>query len=516
MNTDKIPPLVLCILDGWGKNDSEFGNAILASQTPNFDFLEKNFPPTHISASGEDVGLPEGQMGNSEVGHLNIGAGRVIMQDLPMINRAIKDGSFYENPVIHKGMMMALKNNVGYHLLGLVSDGGVHSHINHLEAILKKCRREGLKNVFIHAMTDGRDTAPHSGTEFIYRLLLSTLEIGVGKIATISGRYWGMDRDNRWDRLQKAYNAIVHGRGVATTDNPVGAIAESYNHQITDEFLDPTVVVDQDGAPSGLMREGDVVQFFNFRPDRIRQIVSALTEEDFNKFDRGHPPRLHLYCMTEYDPRFRLPAAFVHKPPEKGLGQLLSEFNISQFRTAETEKYAHVTYFLNGGIEARFPGETRCLIPSPKVATYDLKPEMNAGEVTNQAVNAITSGKAKMVVVNLANGDMVGHTGVFGAAIKAVETIDHCVGRMMEAVKKVGGNLIVTADHGNIEQMINSHHQPITAHSTNVVPFYIFGPKRFRLHNNGGALCDVAPTVLSLLEIKQPREMTGRSLILPV
>lgn len=508
-----MPTLVLCILDGWGSSDSEFGNAIAASKTPNFDYLNSNYPPITIAASGEEVGLPEGQMGNSEVGHLNIGAGRVVMQNLPKINRAIKDGSFFTNPVIDEGVKKALSDRVNYHLTGLVSDGGVHSHLNHIEAFLKKCKMDGLKNVYIHALMDGRDTPPDSGVRYMKQLVEITEKLSIGKVATVSGRYYGMDRDKRWDRVEKYYNAIVRGKGIVTADGPVEAVTNSYDKGITDEFIDPTVVIDEHGEPVGTIRKGDVVQIFNFRPDRVRQIVMALTEESFDVFGRGPKPGVHVYCMADYGEMFDLPIAFENRPPENTLGKLLCDLKIPQFRTAETEKYPHVTYFFNGGIETPFKGEARKMIPSPKVATYDLKPEMSAEEVTDQVVAAVDSGSYKVIVVNLANGDMVGHTGVFDAAVKAVETVDHCAGRMMAAVKKAGGYLIVTADHGNIEEMINSHNQPITAHSTNRVPFYVYGPKHLTLNKNGGALCDIAPAVLSILDIRKPDEMTGHSLI---
>ena len=512
-----MPTLVLCVLDGWGSSKSEFGNAIMASKTPTFDYLNSKYAPVFIASSGEEVGLPEGQMGNSEVGHLNIGAGRVVMQNLPKINRAIEKGSFFTNPVINEGVKKALEEGVSYHLIGLVSDGGVHSHMDHIEAFLKKCKMAGLKNVYIHALMDGRDTPPKSGAEYMAQLVEITKKHSVGKVATVSGRYYGMDRDKRWDRVEKSYNAIVRGEGIATASDPVEAVTNSYDKNITDEFIDPAVIVDEKGEPVGTIRKGDVVQVFNFRPDRVREIVSALTEDNFDGFKRAPDasPGVHVYCMTDYGEMFDLPVAFENRPPENTLGKLLCDLEIPQFRTAETEKYPHVTYFFNGGIETPFSGEVRKMVPSPKVATYDLKPEMSAEEVTDQVVSAVEAGSYKVIVVNLANGDMVGHTGVFDAAIKAVETVDHCVGRMMAALKKAGGYLILTADHGNIEEMINSHNQPITAHSTNKVPFYIFGPEHLTLNKNGGALCDVAPTLLSILGIEKPEEMTGRSLIVP-
>lgn len=508
-----MPTLVLCVLDGWGMNDSEFGNAIKAAKTPNFNFLDSNYPPISLAASGEEVGLPEGQMGNSEVGHLNIGAGRVVKQNLPKISGAIKDGSFFSNKAIDAGVKKALKDKVRYHLLGLVSDGGVHSHINHIEALLKKCKMEGLTQVYIHALMDGRDTPPSSGADYMKRLLDIIDSVGVGKVATVHGRYYAMDRDNRWDRVEKSYNAMIHGRGVTTATDPVEAITASYNNGITDEFINPCVMVDGKGEPVGTIREGDVVMLFNFRPDRVRQLLGAFTQETFDGFDRGPAPGLHVYCMTNYGEVFNLPVAFKNSPPKNTLGELICDLKIPQFRTAETEKYPHVTYFLNGGVEKSFAGEVRKMIPSPKVATYDLKPEMSAKEVTDQVVEAVASARYGLIVVNLANGDMVGHTGMFDAAMKAVETVDSCVGRMMEAVKKVNGFLIVTADHGNIEQMLDDHNNPVTAHSTNLVPFYLFGREVIKLSQKGGALCDIAPTALAILKIPKPEEMTGVSLI---
>ncbi len=512
MKNDKFSPVALCILDGWGQSESDFGNAIRAANTPNFDYLNANYPPISINASGEHVGLPDGQMGNSEVGHLNIGAGRVVRQELPKINHAIKEGAFFTNEVIDDGMKTALRSRAKYHLIGLLSDGGVHSHISHLEAFLKKAKQEGLTDVFVHALMDGRDTPPNSGIEYMRQLAEMMRSAGVGKVATVCGRYWGMDRDNRWDRVEKAYDAFVMGRG-ATALDPVEAVSSSYAGGVTDEFIAPTVMVDSGGKPLGLIGDGDVVQFFNFRADRVREIIRAFSEENFAGFKRPKRVSAKICCLTDYSEDFNFPVAFNTKPPANGLGEVLSHLGIPQFRTAETEKYAHVTFFFNGGLETVYEGETRRLVPSPHVGTYDLKPEMSAVEVTDGVVDAVVSGKFPAVIVNLANGDMVGHTGVFPAALQAVEIVDVCVGRIMEAVKKAGGYLIITADHGNIEQMLDKDNQPVTSHSTNPVPFYVYGPKPLTLVTDGGALCDIAPTMLKLMGIPQPAEMTGKPLI---
>jgi len=447
-------------------------------------------------------------MGNSEVGHLNIGAGRVIAQELPKISLAIKNGSFFKNPAIGEGIKKALDGGKAYHLIGLVSDGGVHSHILHFEALLKKCKLDGIKRVYIHALMDGRDTPPNSGLGYMEQLVKMTREIGVGKIATVGGRYWGMDRDNRWERVEKAYKAMVCGEGVHAAD-PVEAIKASYANKSTDEFIEPTIIA---GGEGGIIRDGDTVQFFNFRADRVRELARALSEPDFKGFDRVVTPAVNIYGMTDYSEDFHFPVAFSTKPPRNGLGELLSKLGIRQFRSAETEKYAHVTFFFNGGVETVYEGETRKLVPSPKVATYDMQPEMSAVEVTDGVVAAVNSGEYGAVIVNIANGDMVGHTGVWPACLKAVETVDTCVGRIMEAVKKAGGHLVITADHGNIEEKLDKDNKPITAHSTNPVPLYVFGPHPLKLLGDNGALCDIAPTILKIMGVEQPPEMTGKPL----
>jgi len=510
---NKHLPVVLCILDGWGKSESDVGNAIVQGKTPVFDDIDLKFPPTSINASSRFVGLPDGQMGNSEVGHLNIGAGRLVLQTLPMINTAISDGTFFTNPVIDLGMKKALESGKGYHLLGLVSYGGVHSHIDHIEAFIKKAGDMGLEKVFIHSLMDGRDTPPDSGLGYMQSLMERLKKHGVGKVATVGGRYYGMDRDKRWERVESAFRAIVHGESDYIERDPVEAVRKSYGRGETDEFIKPTVIADSSGNPLGKMGDGDIVQLFNFRADRVRQITAALFQKDFDQFDRGEMPLLQVRTITEYDETFHLPVAFDVKQPRNNLGEYLSGLGIKQFRTAETEKYAHVTFFFNGGVETPYPGEVRKLIPSPKVATYDLQPEMSAEKVADEVVKAVRSGEYRLITVNFANGDMVGHTGVWEAALKAVGTVDACVGRVKRAVEEAGGWLIITADHGNIEEMIGKNGEPITSHSTNVVPFYIVGPKALKLRDGGGALCDIAPTVLDLMGLKQPEEMTGVSLI---
>ncbi len=512
MGNNSYTPVLLCILDGWGHSDQVRGNTLKAAKMPTFDYLDREFPPIFINASGEFVGLPDGQMGNSEVGHLNIGAGRVVRQELPRISHAIKDGSFFTNPAIDGGVKKALAGGKKYHLIGLVSDGGVHSHIEHLIAFLKKAKREGLERVYIHALMDGRDTSPTSGAGYMRQLQATIKETGCGRVATVIGRYYGMDRDNRWDRVEKAYDAMALGQAGQRGRDPVKTLEESYAAGVTDEFIIPSVMTDEAGAPIATIDDGDVVQFFNFRADRVREMVKVLTEPGFKGFARKKAPSAHVYCLTDYSKEFTLPVAFDTSPPSNTLGEVFAHNGIGQFRTAETEKYAHVTFFFNGGVEKQFPGEERRVIPSPKVATYDLQPEMSAVPVTDEVVKAVLSGRFPAVIVNIANGDMVGHTGIFAAAVKAAETVDACVARMMEAVKKGGGWMIITADHGNIEEMLDAKGDPMTQHSTNLVPFYVYGPRRLPLAQDGGALCDIAPTMLKLMGIPQPPEMTGHPL----
>jgi len=511
--------VVLIIMDGWGYRKEKHGNAILHAKTPTFDKLDMEFPPTLIQASGLEVGLPDGQMGNSEVGHLNIGAGRVVYQELPRISNSIKDGSFFSNKALLNAIEHSKKacserseSNPSLHLMGLLSDGGVHSHIEHIFALIEMAKRNNVKNLFIHPFLDGRDTPPKSALKYISDLNAKLKELDIGKIASIMGRYYGMDRDNRWERTKKAYDAIVHGIG----NNAVSAeeaLQKSYQNQVTDEFMIPAVIVDSKNNPAGTIKDGDSVIFYNFRSDRARQIIRALNENNFKEFERGDKNlKLHIACLTEYDIRFGLPLAFPPNIPRNGLGELLSRKGIRQFRTAETEKYAHVTFFLNGGIEEPYSGEDRILVSSPKVATYDLQPEMSAKGVTAEVLKAIESGNYPLIIVNFANPDMVGHTGVFDAAVKAVEVVDESVGKIVKAVQDKGGYTLITADHGNVEDMIDEKGEPITAHTTNPVPFYCVTDKKVNLRDEG-RLADIAPTILKLLNIERPVEMTGESLI---
>ncbi len=505
-------PLTLLILDGWGFSEKSEGNAIIQGDTPALDKLNKERPPMLIHTSGEEVGLPAGVMGNSEVGHLNIGAGRVVYQDLPRISHAISDGSFFENKALLNAVNKVKEKGVALHLCGLLSDAGVHSHMNHILALLELAKRNGLKNVFVHPFTDGRDTPPDSGLGYIEQLENGIKRIGVGAIATVQGRFHAMDRDKRWDRVEKAYNLLAHGKGRKHT-SATDAIRSSYENGVTDEFIEPVVIVDNNSDPVGFIKDDDEVIMFNFRADRMREIVHALSDPSFSEFSRGDFPKVDITCMTEYDEKFNLPLAFDTIVPEHGLGQVISENGLAQLRTAETEKYAHVTFFFNGGVEKPFEGETRNLIPSPRVTTYDLQPAMSCAAVTDSVVDALESGKYQMIVANIANGDMVGHTGVWEAALKAVHVVDTAVGRIIEACEKAGAHLIITADHGNIEKMIDENKKPMTAHTTNLVPFYYVGDDSFKLRGDGGRLADIAPTILSLLGIKQPDEMTGVSLL---
>ncbi|MBI4377673.1 MAG: 2,3-bisphosphoglycerate-independent phosphoglycerate mutase [Nitrospinae bacterium] len=504
--------VVLIIMDGWGYKREKYGNAILHARTPTFDRLKKEYPPVLLHASGLEVGLPEGQMGNSEVGHMNIGAGRVVYQELPRISNSIKDRSFFSNRVLLQAMEWGKKKGSSLHLMGLLSDGGVHSHIEHVFALMEMARRNNIENLFIHPFLDGRDTPPKSAEKYISDLNSKIRELKIGRIATIMGRYYGMDRDKRWERTKKAHDAIVCGIGNRYR-NPEEALQKSYQNKVTDEFVLPSVIVDDEDKPIGTIKEGDSVICYNFRSDRARQIIRVLHEEGFKEFERGNKNlKLHITCLTEYDVKFILPVAFPPNIPRNGLGEILSRRGIRQFRTAETEKYAHVTFFLNGGIEESFSGEDRLLVPSPKVATYDLKPEMSAREVTAEVIKALVSGNYPVIIVNFANPDMVGHTGVFNAAVTAIEVIDESVGRILEAASRNNGYVLITADHGNVEDMIDEKGEPITSHTSNPVPFYSVTDKNLKLRD-GGRLSDVAPTLLKLLNIEQPPEMTGKSLI---
>ncbi len=505
--------VALIVLDGWGYREEKEANAVALASTPFFDRLWAEFPRTLINASEEWVGLPAGQMGNSEVGHLNLGAGRVVYQDIVRISKAIRDGEFFRNPVLCGAMDAARDNGKVFHLVGLLSDGGVHSLHTHLYALLDMARERGVKRVCVHPIFDGRDTPPTSGVHHLENLLAKIREAGVGEIATLGGRYYAMDRDNRWDRVERAYRAMVRGEGKESGD-PVAAVRESYAHGTTDEFIEPVVIM-RNGRPVGPIGPGDSVLFFNFRADRARELTRALTQEDFDRFPR--PERLGLVyaCMTRYDESFGLPAAFSPQHMGNLLADVFAANGIRNLRMAETEKYAHVTYFFNGGAEKLFPGESRIMIPSPSVPTYDLKPEMSASEVAEKAVAEIASGRHDVLVLNFANCDMVGHTGVLSAAIRAVEAVDENLARVVEAVWEAGGVALVTADHGNAELMVDPETgEPHTAHTTDPVPFISADPSaKGAALRPDRALSDVAPTILELLEIPPPAEMTGMSIL---
>lgn len=501
------------ILDGFGLSDKVDGNAVAAANKPNFDKYYAEYPHTELGASGMDVGLPRGQMGNSEVGHLNIGAGRIIYQELTRITKAIEDGDFFEKSEFNEAIDKAIKTGSSLHLLGLLSDGGVHSHIDHLKALVKLAKDKGLKKVYIHAFLDGRDVQPGSAKDFIIDLENYLAEVGVGKIATLSGRYYAMDRDNRWERVQLAYNAIVLGQG-ETASSALEAIERSYHDNKTDEFVLPTVVINND-APTGRIVNGDTVIFFNFRPDRAREITRAINDKEFSGFER-ETLNLNYVCMTQYDKTMEgVSVAYKPESYNNTLGEYVSSLGKKQLRIAETEKYAHVTFFFNGGVEAANEGEDRALIPSPKVATYDLKPEMSAYELTDELIRRIDTDEYDMIILNYANPDMVGHTGVFDAAKKAIEAVDVCLGRVVEKVLEKDGTVFITADHGNAEQMIDySTGEPMTAHTTDPVPLlYVSKEAKGKELRTGGILADLAPTMLTVMSVPVPAEMTGKSLI---
>lgn len=499
-------PLILMILDGFGIAP-EYGNAIMAAKKPNLDRLFRENPLTQIGASGLNVGLPNGQMGNSEVGHTNIGAGRIVYQELTRITKEIEDGDFYKNPALIKAVAAAKAKGTALHLIGLLSDGGVHSHNGHLYALLELAKQNGLSKVYVHALLDGRDVPPSSGKGFVEDCLAKMQEIGVGEIATVAGRYYAMDRDNRWERVSKAYNAMVLGEGVQNPD-PAAAVAKSYEDGVTDEFVVPVVC-----GPEGRISADDSVIFFNFRPDRARELTRAFVDPDFTGFERakGFFPLTYI-CMTQYDATMpNVDVAFHPQSLKNTLGEYLSNLGMTQLRIAETEKYAHVTFFFNGGVETVYPGEDRVLIHSPKVATYDLQPEMSAYAVTDALVEKIDSGMYDVIILNFANCDMVGHTGIFDAAKAAVEAVDICVGRVIDAIERMHGTAIITADHGNAEKMYEEDGSPFTAHTTNPVPFCVVGyPCKLR---GNGKLADIAPTMLKILGLPQPAEMTGESII---
>jgi len=504
-------PIALIILDGWGINKNKKGNAFLLAKKPNIDGFLKNYPSTHLTASGEAVGLPNGQMGNSEVGHLNIGAGRIVWQSLSRISKAIKDGSLFKNEVLLNAFKKVRAKNSNLHIMGLLSDGGVHSHIEHLFGLLDMAKQNGIKNVFIHCFLDGRDVSPTAGIGYISQLEKKLKELKIGKIATVMGRYYAMDRDKRWERIKLAYDALVLGVG-KNIKNAKEAVESSYKEGKTDEFVIPVVLTDSNNNALIKTSDGDTVIFYNFRPDRARQITQSLTSNDFIEFERKIFPKIDFVCFCEYEKDFNLPVVFPAEDIKNGLGEIISKADFKQLRIAETEKYAHVTFFFNGGREQVYKGEDRCLIPSPKVPTYDMKPEMSALEVTDEAVKRIESGIYDFIVLNFANFDMVGHTGDLKAAISAVEAVDACVGKTINAVLKKGGITLLTSDHGNAEKMIDYETSEIyTAHTTNPVPLIIIGAGKFKLKS--GILADIASTILGLFNLDQPKEMTGDNLI---
>ena len=506
-------PIVLTIMDGFGFNPVLNGNAIDAAKTPRLDEIFKTYPTTEIGASGMDVGLPDGQMGNSEVGHTNIGAGRVVYQELTRITKAARDGELEKNEALIGAIENCKKNNSAIHFIGLLSDGGVHSHNEHLYALIKMAKDNGLTEIYIHCLLDGRDVPPASGADFVAELQQKMAEIGAGKISTVAGRYYAMDRDNRWDRVEKAYSAMVYGDGIMA-DDAVKAIKESYEtidadgKNLTDEFVLPTVI-----AGGKAICDDDSIVFFNFRPDRAREITRTFVDDEFTGFERkGGRKKVYYVCMTQYDATMpNVEIAFKPQTLTNTLGEYLSKNNLKQLRIAETEKYAHVTFFFNGGKEVEYEGEDRILVKSPAVATYDLQPEMSAFPVCEKVVEAIKSGKYDVIILNFANCDMVGHTGFFDAAVKAVETVDTCVGNVVDATLSMDGVVLITADHGNADRMVDTDGSPFTAHTTNPVPFSVVGYDcELR---EGGKLCDISPTILKILNLEKPVEMDGESLI---
>ncbi len=503
-------PVLLAILDGYGKSDLTDGNAIYSAKTPRMDEIMANNPSTIIHASGMDVGLPDGQMGNSEVGHTNIGAGRIVYQELTRITKSIDDGDFYENEELVAACDNCVKNNSDLHVMGLLSDGGVHSHIKHLFAIIELAKKKNVNNVFVHCFLDGRDVSPTSGIDFVKLLVEKIRNLNYGKIATVMGRYYAMDRDNRWERVSKAYDAIVSGKG-EYSDSAVVAVEKSYNADVTDEFVVPTVIT-TDGKPNGLLKENDSVVFFNFRPDRAREITRTIVDPSFDGFERKFF-ETYFVCMTQYDASMpNVHVAFKPQTLVNTLGEYISSKGLKQLRIAETEKYAHVTFFFNGGVEKVYDGEDRILVASPKVATYDLQPEMSAFEVTDKLLEAIDTDKYDVIILNFANCDMVGHTGDMDAAVKAVEAVDQSIGKVYDKIKEKNGVILITADHGNAEQMIDPADKSVfTAHTTNIVPLIVSGMGDIELKS--GRLADLAPTMLDIMGLDIPSEMSGESLI---
>lgn len=500
---------LLCILDGWGMSKDTKYNAVYSANTPNFDNYFKNMPSTVIHADGLNVGLPEGQMGNSEVGHLNIGAGRIVYQELTRINKAIDEGEFFKNEEFLNAINHVKKNNSKMHIYGLTSPGGVHSSMKHLKALIQMMAKNGLKDVYVHSFLDGRDTPPKSASEYLKEIELELKKNNLPKIASIIGRYWAMDRDKRWDRVERAYDCLTQGIGIKEEDSSI-AIENSYKNEKTDEFVEPTVIDE-----NGRIEDNDAVIFFNYRPDRAREITRAFWDKDFDGFNRKKVlNNLYYVCMTQYDESMDVPVAFKPQTLVNILGDVLDENNVKQFRTAETEKYAHITFFFNGGVEKSGKLETRALVNSPKVATYDMQPEMSAYEVCDNVLKALDDEEYGFILVNFANPDMVGHTGVMEAAIKAVETVDECVGKIAKKALENNVEMIITADHGNAESMFNEKtNAPQTAHTTNVVPFILVTNQKGIELQKEGALCDIAPSVLQILGLEQPKEMTGKSMI---
>lgn len=507
-------PIALIILDGFGLRDEAQGNAVQQAKKPNFDRYWNTYPHTQLTASGLSVGLPEGQMGNSEVGHLNIGAGRVVYQDLTRVSKSISEGEFFENETFLQTAQYIKEggSNRALHLYGLLSDGGVHSHIKHLFALLQFCKREGLERVYLHAFLDGRDVAPDSAIGYIEETVAKMKEIGVGQIATVQGRYFAMDRDKRWERTEKAYRAMVYGDAPHYHD-PVKAVRESYEKSVYDEFVMPVVMVDDNDQPVGLVRSEDAVIFYNFRPDRAIQISQAFTNTDFRGFDRGdnYPKNLHYVCLTKFSESVDGYVAYKPTNLDNTMGEVLSQNGLKQLRIAETEKYPHVTFFFSGGREQEFPGEKRVLIPSPKVATYDLQPEMSAYELAKACVNEIENDTPDVIILNFANADMVGHSGMLEPTIKAVEAVDECLGQVVESILAHGGVALITADHGNADIVLDEANRPVTSHTLSPVPFIL--TKEGVSLRQDGILADLSPTMLSILGIEQPSEMTGKTLI---
>ncbi|WP_313579524.1 2,3-bisphosphoglycerate-independent phosphoglycerate mutase [Lacrimispora sp.] len=506
-------PIVLMILDGYGLNDNCDHNAVCEGKTPIMDQLMSQYPFVKGNASGLAVGLPDGQMGNSEVGHLNMGAGRIVYQELTRITKSIEDGDFFEVAEFLQAVENCKKSGSALHMWGLVSDGGVHSHNTHIYGLLELAKRNGLDKVYVHCFLDGRDTPPASGKSFVEALEAKMKEIGVGKVASVMGRYYAMDRDNRWDRVERAYNALAKGEGIHAESAAAG-IQASYDKGVNDEFVEPFVVT-EDGKALATVKDGDSVIFFNFRPDRAREITRAFCDDEFKGFPREKRLNLTYVCFTDYDETIKNKlVAFKKESITNTFGEFLAQNNMTQARIAETEKYAHVTFFFNGGVEEPNKGEDRILVPSPKVATYDLQPEMSAPIVCDKLVEAIKSGKYDVIIINFANPDMVGHTGIEDAAIKAIETVDTCVGRTVEAIKETEGILFICADHGNAEQLLDYETgEPFTAHTTNPVPFVLVNADPAYKLREGGCLADIAPTLIELMGLKQPKEMTGKSLL---